>query len=520
LEAVTPDASKAVLVDGHQMMVWNLETGTILHSITVPAAQYRCEAVTPDGKKAVFSDRDHHLFVLDLETNKQPALLTGHASRIVTVIASPDSRNIYSLGEDGKILIWDLVRLIDLPGQHDFQQDEGNLTALLDGREAIFDSGEVISPRREISIPVSDEGTITILDPRNNKERYRVTPLENKGTDSTLVVKMFYNQLEIWDRLSDRKLAGYHADHQLLSCIIIPERNLIVAQDKLGNYHFLHLEGWRLGKLEELARPLPISEEPGGRLQHEESPGTQAAGVELGQLSAGETSPVTGQPSADVLAKEGERFLELNPAEALRCFNQALLAKPDNFNLLFSRSTALIRMGENQAGIRALDDILQRDLASGGTLGYIYINKGTAQFNLGDQAGALETFQKGLAFVRDNPDIWFLHGTILYNLNRFAEAIESFHQARMLRPDQKTRIFIGFCYMNLGKIPDAEKVYKDLVADGMADATVYFSLATIVNALGKKTEARAYLEKFLKVATPEHQSVMPRAQKMLEELSK
>jgi hypothetical protein len=55
--------------------------------------------------------------------------------------------------------------------------------------------------------------------------------------------------------------------------------------------------------------------------------------------------------------------------------------------------------------------------------------------------------------------------------------------------------------------------------EGFTDTTVYFTLGVTKRNLGKWAEARTCLEKFMETATAEQQALMPKAQKILEELS-
>jgi predicted Zn-dependent protease len=89
-----------------------------------------------------------------------------------------------------------------------------------------------------------------------------------------------------------------------------------------------------------------------------------------------------------------------------------------------------------------------------------------------------------------------------------------------MHSDVNTRLYMGYCLMHLDRPAEAEKIYEELVAEGMHHATVYFSLAAAEKALGKRTEARSNLELFMKSATPEQQSLMLEAKQMLEDLSK
>jgi WD40 repeat protein len=106
---VTPDGRRAVSASSSRtLVVWDLETGQELRTLTGHKGRVNAVAVTPDGRRAVSASWDRTLKVWDLGTGQEECTLTGHEKLVNAVAVTPDGRRAVSASDDRTLVVWDL----------------------------------------------------------------------------------------------------------------------------------------------------------------------------------------------------------------------------------------------------------------------------------------------------------------------------------------------------------------------------------------------------------------------------
>ncbi len=99
----------AVAGFGELVGVWDLAAGKWRYQFSCPGGDQRCVKFSPSGTKLFSGGRDGEIRVWSLATGELIANYSGHAGRIHTAACSSDERLITSVGEDRKLLRFDIV---------------------------------------------------------------------------------------------------------------------------------------------------------------------------------------------------------------------------------------------------------------------------------------------------------------------------------------------------------------------------------------------------------------------------
>jgi len=221
----------------------------------------------------------------------------------------------------------------------------------------------------------------------------------------------------------------------------------------------------------------------------------------------------------DNLLTRGASLLESGEFEkALECFNEGVKLRPDDLSLLSYRAAALLRLGRNQEALERIDDILGRQLASGQNLVHVYTGKANALVGLERYEEAVAYYQKALEIAAGDNNLWFMQGYAFYQLDEFDQALASFVKARELKDEFRTSLHIGNCLLMLKRYSEAAGEFSSLISEGSPDPQAFYGLGLAKYALGDKREARMHLERFIKMAGPEHEHLLPQARKILQQV--
>jgi WD40 repeat protein len=183
------------------LQVWDLQKSMVpLHSLLLRAqpapAIERIEkiAVTPDGKQVITAYHEGPMLIWSLESGALLHQLTTHAGVFSAVVVTPDSTRAISIerAESTLLKVWGLQNGQQL---HSLQGHTNAINAIV----TTGDSKRVIS--------VSDDCT-----------------------------------LKVWDLTSGEFITGFSGDNPLLACAVAVDGLAVVAGDKAGQVHFLHME--------------------------------------------------------------------------------------------------------------------------------------------------------------------------------------------------------------------------------------------------------------------------------------
>jgi WD40 repeat protein/DNA-binding SARP family transcriptional activator len=126
------------------LRLWQLESGELLNTYSVPLPVIFQVAISPDGKTALYVGGDTGVHILDLKTWQESNVLQGHQSFVTCIEFLPDGSRALSGSGDGTLILWDLQA-----GQPLYQLDalarEPGVWALAispDGSTALSDTGQ------------------------------------------------------------------------------------------------------------------------------------------------------------------------------------------------------------------------------------------------------------------------------------------------------------------------------------------------------------------------------------------
>ena len=93
-----------------RVILWNLETGNVVHTFHMGEAHPHCAAFTPDNRLLVIGDWDGHVTVWNVATAQNVADLR-HNDWVYSVVFSPDGTRLASGSSDGDgmICVWDVT---------------------------------------------------------------------------------------------------------------------------------------------------------------------------------------------------------------------------------------------------------------------------------------------------------------------------------------------------------------------------------------------------------------------------
>ena len=100
-----------VLVIGEEKIieVWDIVAGKHLRSYKIKEDfDARFLTITPDGREAVFADKENMIVFFDLETGDIPKVLCGHSKYIGNALVSHDGTRLISESFDKTLCVWDI----------------------------------------------------------------------------------------------------------------------------------------------------------------------------------------------------------------------------------------------------------------------------------------------------------------------------------------------------------------------------------------------------------------------------
>ena len=109
--AYSPDGARLAVASSIGTWLYDARTGKELELFAIQTDWDICVAFSPDGKTLASGSTDDTIRLLDVETGTLLHTLTGHTGHVNSVAFSPDGKTIASGGYDGTILLWEIASL-------------------------------------------------------------------------------------------------------------------------------------------------------------------------------------------------------------------------------------------------------------------------------------------------------------------------------------------------------------------------------------------------------------------------
>ena len=125
------------------------------------------------------------------------------------------------------------------------------------------------------------------------------------------------------------------------------------------------------------------------------------------------------------------------------------------------------------------------------------INDGIALMTLQKLDEAKKSLKNAIALDPNNPQAWYNLGLAQHADNELEAALASFQQATKLDPrDADSFYFEGVCYREMKQFDKAIEALKQTLAISPLHASAEFAMARVLQAMGKKDEAKEHFKLF------------------------
>lgn len=168
--------------------------------------------------------------------------------------------------------------------------------------------------------------------------------------------------------------------------------------------------------------------------------------------------------SALQLAIQRHQAGDLKAAEAL--YGQVLLADPQQGIALHNLGQLLQERGDCKDALALLEAAVGLHPREPNFL----LTLGATRQKLHDMPGAIASYRRALELKPDYLDAWENLGLALHQHEQFAEAEAAFRKALALSRDSKIRLDYGHLLRDLGRLDDAEALYRDALQRNPLDA--------------------------------------------------
>ena len=195
-------------------IIWNAETGEVLHTLTGHADDVLCVDFRNDGAQILTGCEDGTIKLWDSTTGTEIITLNGHEYTVHSAKFSPDGKRIISGSQDSTIKLWDAATgeklrtytsTYDWPVSVDFSPDgQCFVSAWVDGKIKISD----INSDNEQLIRNGDGDGSAVNSVSFNQDGRQIV----SGSD--------YNTITVWDALNGTKIYSTSTHSDSVSCAV------------------------------------------------------------------------------------------------------------------------------------------------------------------------------------------------------------------------------------------------------------------------------------------------------------
>ncbi|MBC1242195.1 ribosome assembly protein 4, partial [Nostoc sp. 2RC] len=94
--------------DDNTIKLWDVSTSKAIKTLTGHSSRVYSVVFSPDGKTLASASDDNTIKLWDVSTSKAIKTLTGHSSRVYSVVFSPDGKTLASASDENTVILWDL----------------------------------------------------------------------------------------------------------------------------------------------------------------------------------------------------------------------------------------------------------------------------------------------------------------------------------------------------------------------------------------------------------------------------
>lgn len=199
----SPDGKTAVSsAEDTSLIVWDVATGEILHTLTGHTKSVDDVAFSPDGKMIASAAEDKTIKLWDAATGTELRTLEGHNHWVLSVAFSPDSQKLVSSSRDETIIVWDT--------------QTGEILQNLEGGHTDRATAVEFSPDGKLIASASRDDTIILWDADTGSILYTLTGHTadissiSFSPDSTLLASGGYdNTVRLWDTATGQPIRSF-----------------------------------------------------------------------------------------------------------------------------------------------------------------------------------------------------------------------------------------------------------------------------------------------------------------------
>jgi len=188
---------------------------------------------------------------------------------------------------------------------------------------------------------------------------------------------------------------------------------------------------------------------------------------------------------------------------AIKFYKMATAEYPENIDFVFKIGICYEYLGESEKSIGFYNKAIDIDPFSD----YAWYNIGIAYNRMGDFEKAIEAYNYAIALNPDFSDAVFNKGNTCCNARKYKEALECYQEYLRIYPDSvSAQCYIGECYVQLGRIDEAEAVYdKMLQKNDTSNVDAWYGKAMVCNARNEPEKGIEALKRLLDIDN-EHDS--------------